>query len=104
MMVARWSIVAKFGYKQELVALMERWINEVGSQVGFTKDKMRLITGSVGAVESMIQTEHIVSDLAELNATWERLGNIPAHKQWSKDIEPYVVSGTNRWEIYRIIS
>ena len=103
MMVARWSIVAKFGYKQELVALMERWINEVGAQVGFTKDKMRLITGSVGALESMIQTEHLVGDLTELNATWEKLATIPAHKQWSKDIEPYVVSGTNRWEIYRVI-
>ena len=103
MMVARWCIVAKFGYKQELVALMERWINEVGAQVGFTKDRMRLITGSVGALESTIQTEHLVNDLSELNATWEKLATIPAHKQWSKDIEPYVVSGTNRWEIYRII-
>ena len=103
MMVARWNIVAKFGYKQELLALMERWMVDVGAQVGFTKDKLRLLTGSVGALESTIQTEHIVKDLAELNAVWEKLGSIPAHKQWSKDIEPYVVSGTNKWEIYRII-
>ncbi|SRR5258706_3627295 len=103
MMVARWSIVAKFGYKQELIALMERWINEIGPQVGYTKDKMRLITGSIGALESTIQTEHIVQDLAELNATWEKLAKIPAHVQWSKELEPLVVSGTNRWEIFRVI-
>jgi hypothetical protein len=102
-MVARWSIVAKFGYKQELLKLMERWVDEVGAQVGFTKDKMRLLTGSVGALESVIQTEHTVSDLNELNATWDKLAKIPAHAQWSKDIEPYVVSGTNKWEIYRIV-
>jgi len=104
MMVARWCIVAKFGYKQELLNLMEKWVNEIGSQVGLKKDKMRLLTGSVGALESMVQTEHIVDDLAELNATWEKLASIPAHKQWSKDIEPYIVSGTNRWEIYRIVA
>jgi len=104
MMVARWCIVAKFGYKQELLNLMEKWVNEIGSQVGLKKDKMRLLTGSVGGLESMVQTEHIVDDLAELNATWEKLASIPAHKQWSKDIEPYIVSGTNRWEIYRIVA
>ena|SRR5438132_1175950 len=103
MMVARWSIVAKFGYKQDLIKLMEKWVDDVGSQVGFTRDKMRLVTGSIGALESVVQTEHTVSDLAELNATWEKLGKIPAHAQWSKDIEQYVVSGTNKWEIFRII-
>ena len=25
------------------------------------------------------------------------------HKQWSKDLEPFVVSGTSRWEIYRVL-
>jgi hypothetical protein len=24
-----------------------------------------------------------------------------AHKKWSRDMEPYVVSGSARWEIYR---
>ena len=103
MMVARWSVVAKFGYKQDLIKLMEKWVDEVGSQIGYTRDKMRLVTGSVGAPESLVQTEHIVSDLAELNATWDKLATIPAHIQWSKDLEPLVVSGSNRWEIFRVI-
>ena len=103
MMVARWCIVAKFGYKQELLNLMQKWLSEVGEPAGFTRDKLRLITGSVGALEGVVQTEHIVEDLAELNALWDKIGANPAHKQWSKDIEPYVVSGTNRWEIYRIV-
>ena len=103
MMVARWNIVAKFGYKQDLLKLMERWIQEIGPQVGVKKETTRLVTGSVGALESLVQTEHVVKDLTELNAMWEKLGAIPAHAQWSKEIEPMVVSGTNKWEIYRII-
>ena len=103
MMVARWSIDAKFGYKQNVIELMQRWAREIGSQAGLTADKLRLITGSVGALESTIQSEVIVKDLAELDQIWTRLGTIAAHKQWSKDLEPHVVSGTNRWEIYRII-
>ena len=104
MIVARWSIVAKFGYKQDLIKLMERWMKEIGPQIGVTRESSRLVTGSVGALESVIQTEHVLGDLNELNTMWEKLASIPAHAQWSKDLEPLVVSGTNRWEIYRVIS
>lgn len=103
MMVARWSIDAKFGYKQNVIDLMQRWLREIGPQAGFTADKTRLLTGSIGALEATIQTEHLVKDLSELNQVWEKLAAIPAHKHWSKDLEPHVVSGTNRWEIYRVL-
>ena len=103
MMIARWSITAKFGYKQDLLKLMNQWLDEIGPQVGYTRDNQRILTGSIGVAESVIQTETQVKDLAELNATWEKLANIPAHQQWGKEIEPYVVSGSNRWEIYRLL-
>lgn len=103
MMIARWSIDAKFGFKQNAIELMQRWEREIGSQAGLTRDKTRLITGSIGALEATIQSEILVKDLAELNQIWEKLGAIAAHKQWSKDLEPFVVSGTNRWEVYRVL-
>ncbi|OZG72371.1 hypothetical protein BTA51_16720 [Hahella sp. CCB-MM4] len=103
MMVARWSIDAKFGYKQKVIDLMQGWMRDIGPQAGLTADKLRLITGSVGALESTIQSEHIIEDLNELNEVWDKLAKIDAHKQWSQELEPYVVSGTNRWEIYRVI-
>jgi hypothetical protein len=104
MMIARWSIDAKFGYKQTAVELLQRWMQEIAPQVGFTPENMRLLTGSVGALESTLQAEHRINDLAELDQAWEKLGKIEAHKQWGKDLEPYVVSGTSRWEIYRVLS
>ena len=103
MMIARWCINAKFGYKQNVIDLMQRWLREIGPQVGFTTEKTRLLTGSIGALEATIQTEHVVEDLGELNRAWDQLASIPAHKQWSKDLEPHVVSGTSRWEIYRVL-
>ena len=44
-----------------------------------------------------------IEDLAELGRAWEKLGTIAAHKQWSKDIEPYIVSGTPHWQIFRVL-
>jgi hypothetical protein len=45
----------------------------------------------------------LVQDLSELNASRNKLGSILAHKEWNKQIEPYIVSGTPRWEVFRIV-
>lgn len=44
-----------------------------------------------------------IEDLAELNASWAKLAEIEAHKRWGKEIESYLVSGTPRWEVYRLV-
>jgi hypothetical protein len=103
MMVARWSIDAKFGYKQAVIDSMKRWLSEIGPQAGVDTARTRLLTGSVGALEATVISEHVVEDLAELNRVWDKLAAIPAHQQWSKELEPNVVSGTSRWEIYRLL-
>ena len=101
MIIARWSIDARFGHKQTVIDSLIKWQKEIGREVGWTD--VRLLTGSVGALESTIQTETRLKDLAELSAAWDRLAQNEAHKKWSKEIEPYVVSGTPRWEIFRIL-
>jgi hypothetical protein len=103
MMVARWSIDAKFGYKQNVVDAMKRWMRDIAPQVGLTEERTRLLTGSIGALEATVQSEHVIDDLAELNQAWDKLATIPAHQQWGKELEPHVVSGTSRWEIYRLL-
>lgn len=103
MIIARWQIDAKFGHKPEVTQAMKRWFEEVGTQIGWKSDKTRILTGSVGAPESTIVAEVELDSLATLNESFEKLGQIDAHKQWGRDLEPNVVSGSNRWEVYRTI-
>jgi hypothetical protein len=103
MMIARWQIEARFGHKQTVIDMMKRWGDEIGSQIGWTADKVRLVTGSVGALESTIQMDLEIEDLADLGVAWQKLGGIDAHRQWSKDVEPYIVSGTTHWQIFRVL-
>lgn len=103
MMIARWSIDARFGHKSMVVSMMQRWMKEIGSEIGWNANQTRLLTGSIGALESTIQAEVLVRDLAELDAAWNKLAKIEAHQRWSKEMEPYVVSGSPRWEIFRLI-
>ena len=102
MMIARWQIEARFGHKQTAIDMLKRWSQEIGSQVGWTEDKFRIITGSIGALESTIESEVAIADLNELDKAFENLGTIEAHKEWSKEMEPYVVSGTPHWKIFRV--
>jgi hypothetical protein len=44
-----------------------------------------------------------VENLGELNQTWDQLATLPEHQKWGKELEPHVVSGTSRWEIYRLL-
>ena len=103
MMIARWHIDARFGHKQTVIESLKTWNRDIASQIGWTADRLRITSGSVGALESTIEIEVLVQDLADLNASWNKLGSIAAHKDWSKHVEPYIVSGTPRWEILRIV-
>lgn len=103
MLIARWTINARFGHKQAVIDAMHRWMKEVGAQAGFEPGRHRLLTGSVGALEATIQSEHEIDSLAQLQAIWDAMARVPGHAQWSKDLEPYVVSGTSRWEVMRVL-
>jgi hypothetical protein len=103
MFIARWQVDAKFGYKQKLVALMQRWMKEIGPQAGFDKMEMTLSTGSIGAREATVYADHKVATLAQLEKGFDALEKIEAHQKWGAEMEPYVVSGSSRWEILRVI-
>jgi len=103
MMIARWRIDARFGHKDEAIKLMQQWDTQFGSKVGWTPDKLRITTGSVGVAESAIVSEIQIKDLAELNEAFDKLAKLEGHAEWGRQLEPHVVSGTNNWEIYRVI-
>jgi hypothetical protein len=103
MMIARWNIDARFGSKQIVIDAVKAWCRDVGAQIGWTPDKLRLLSGSVGAPESAVVLEVAVEDLAALNTAWTKLGSLAAHGEWSKRLEPNIVSGTNRWEVFRVV-
>jgi hypothetical protein len=100
-MIARWQIDARFGHKQKVIDALAQWARDIAPLAGLRNG--RLLTGSIGALEATVEHNWEVEDLAELERAWAKLGAIEAHQQWSKDLEPNVVSGTSRWTIYRVL-
>jgi hypothetical protein len=103
MLIARWQIDARFGHKQAVIEMIRQWGETIAPQIGWTADKGRLLTGSIGAREATVVHEWTINDLADLERAWAALGKIDAHGKWGKDLEPFVVSGSSRWEVYRVL-
>jgi hypothetical protein len=103
MFVARWQIDARFGHKQNVIDLGQRWLREVGSKAGTDKMDVKVLTGSIGAREATVEINHTVGSLAELDRFFETIGKDEAHKAWGKELEPHVVSGSAVWTIHRVV-
>tara|TARA_B110000238_G_C16060724_1_gene410348 strand:- start:752 stop:1063 length:312 start_codon:yes stop_codon:yes gene_type:complete len=102
MIVACWSIDAKFGHKSDLIDSLSKWQNSFGTQIGW-KGKCRILTGSIGALESTVISEITLDNLSELNESWDKLAKLNEHKKWSVELEPHVVSGSMKWEVFHIV-
>ena len=103
MLIARWQIDARFGQKQTVIDRLADWGNTIAPQIGWTADRGRLLSASIGAPEATVVHEWTVTNLSDLHQAWTKLGEIDAHKTWGKTLEPHVVSGSSRWEVYRIV-
>jgi len=103
MLIARWQIDARFGHKQTAIELLRRWERDIGRQAGTDRMDFKILTGSVGARESVIEANHTLESLAQLESFFAAIGKIEAHRQWGKEIEPYVVSGSPVWAVYRTV-
>ena len=103
MLIARWQIDARFGQKQTVIDMLAKWAREIAPQIGWGPSSGRLLTGSIGAREATVVHEWSVADLAALEQAWAALGKIEAHKAWGKALEPHVVSGSSRWEVFRVV-
>jgi len=103
MLIARWQIDARFGHKQAALDLLREWERDIGPKVGLAQLEFMLLTGSVGAREATIEADHKVPNLAALDAFFDAIAALPEHAAWGKKLEPHVVSGSSRWEIFRLL-
>jgi len=103
MMIARWTCEAKFGMKAEALALFKEWAEQIGSQTDIDMSTSRVITGSVGVKEAVIQNELEIENLAALDAFFEKIASIQMHADWGKKMGDVIVSGSTYWEVFRVV-
>jgi hypothetical protein len=101
MLIARWQVDARFGQKQQVIDRLKSWATQIAPQVGLRTS--RLLTGSIGTPEATVEHNWEVDSLADLEAAWAKLATMEAHRDWGRQLEPFVVSGSTRWSILRVL-
>ena len=96
--VARFRFDVPFGKKAELLRLMKKW-EPMQTEMGFPKPLV--LIGSIGAPESRVEVNHTFPNLAALEAVWGKL-NDPRMADLQKEMAPFFVPGSHRWEVFRV--
>lgn len=103
MMIARWQFLARFGRKEEAINLIKEWNEQIGSQTNIEVRDERIVTGSVGASEGLVETEFEIEDLKELDEFFSKIASLKMHKDWGRKMGEVIVSGSTKWEIFRVV-
>ena len=104
MMIARWSVEARFGRKSEALGLLQEWFEQIGSQTEVDLSTMRTLNGSVGAGEGTIEAEFEIRGLGDLQDFFNKIATIKMHAEWGPKMGDVIVSGTANWTVYRLIN
>jgi hypothetical protein len=103
MMIARWQFTAKFGRKQHAIDLIKEWNQQIGAQTNIDVSKARIVTGSVGASEGLVENELEIKGLKDLDDFFSKVASIKMHREWGAKMGEVIVSGSTRWEVFRVV-
>jgi hypothetical protein len=98
--IARFSFDVPFGKKADLFKQVKKW-EGFAEELGFPRPE--ILVGSIGAPESRVEYDHRFESLAALEAVWTKLSS-PRMDEYQRDMAPFVVPGSHRWEIFRVQS
>ena len=102
MFICQWSLEIVFGKQKEALAIMKEWGAEKLKSTNFKKSRNRIYVGHIGESPSLylmnmsLKTLKVVIAISEINQ--------PRFRNFSEQIAPLVVPGTQRWKIFRVIS
>jgi hypothetical protein len=104
MYVCQWHLDLKYGTQGDALRAMKAWGEEKMRSSEFKRVKSaRLLVGHVGPSASHVVDEYVFDSLADFEAALLDM-RLPQFKVHSEALAPFVVSGSQHWEILRVIA
>jgi len=103
MYVCQWHLDIHYGKQGDAVRAMKAWGAEKMESSEFRRAKStRLLCGHVGPSASHIVDEYVFETLADFEAALQGMAQ-PQFKPFSDALAPFIVPGSQRWKILRIL-
>lgn len=104
MFLAQWSFDMQYGARQETMSMVKEFGSAIEKLPGWRSKKTRVLWGSIGAPESRVVIEHEFASLSDLEASWTAIqGSQDFFRNMVTQMRTVIVSGTPRWEVYRVL-
>jgi hypothetical protein len=102
--VCQWHLDTPFGKQGEAVRVMNAWGQEKLASSEFRRCKgTRLLAGHIGDSPSHIVDEYLFESLADFEAALAGMTQ-PQFRGHSEALAPFIVPGSQRWVVYRVLA
>lgn len=98
-----WSLTIVFGKQKEALDIIKAWGAEKFRSSHFKVSTNRLCVGHVGESPSHILDEYVFESLADFEHALNDM-RLPQFKAFSEALAPFVVPGSQKWTIFRIVA
>ncbi len=103
MFLCQWSLDIVFGKQKPALDVIRQWGAEKMKSSNFSLSKNnRVYAGFIGDSAAHIVDEYVFENLADFEKALADMGK-PQFKQYSEAIAPFIVPGTQKWNIYKIV-
>jgi hypothetical protein len=103
MFVCQWHLDTPFGTQGKALAIMKAWGAEKFASSEFRRARSaRLLVGHIGSSPSHIVDEYLFETLADFEAALRDMGQ-PQFVAHAEALAPFIVPGSQRWEILRVV-
>lgn len=103
MFVCQWHLDITYGKQKEALAIMKAWAADKFASSTFKKATgARVLVGHVGPSASHVVDEYSFNSLADFEAALKDMGG-EVFRKHSDALAPYIVPGSQHWEVYRVV-
>ena len=103
MLICQWHLDIVYGKQAEAIRVMRAWGAEKFASSEFSRARgARLLAGLVGASASHVIDEYAFESLADFEAALAGMA-APQFRPHSDALAPFIVPGSQRWIVYRVL-
>lgn len=103
MFACQWHFDIPFGTQKEALEIIKRYGEAIeSSQTAPKPQGERISVGHIGPSPSHVVIETLVGSLSEWEKMMQDVGT-GKYQEFATQLQKYIVPGSQRWEVYRIV-
>ena len=100
--VCQWTLEIVYGKQKQALDIIKKWGEEKFRSSHFKVSVNRVMNGYIGASPSLIIDEYIFNSMDDFEKALADMGN-PQFREYSDSLAPFIVPGSQKWTVYKII-